>query len=376
VTSQADWLGVRRVLRGRRAELIQVALDLYPETARLGRTGFLMAPGWRPERPVELGAVDVVLTDAPAPAVTGTGAETLALRPLTGAGQQRYGAYHQAVGELDRPRLFENRVCYRLLDAGWDASGSGGGRLTLGQMRYFDMIDTGEALAHELALAATDGQQARSGTALRDRLALRALIPDPFDLRTYPLLLSISTLTLRRGDGGATFPLLRRGAGKVATGAGMLSVLPAGVFQPVQCTHSGPGDLDLWRNTMREYSEEFLGSPEHDGTVDYARDEPFRSLDAARRAGRIRVLCLGVGIDALSFQGDVITVAVFDGDVFDEIFGGIVAANEEGAVVGRGSDQFAFDGETIGRLLATEPLTPSGAACLTLAWEHRDSVLG
>lgn len=375
VTSQADWLGVRRVLRGRRAELIQVALDLYPEAARLGRTGFLMAPGWRAERPVDLEAVHVALTDTPAPSVSRTGAETLAMRPLSGAGQ-RYGSYHEAVDELDRPRLFENRVCYRLLDAGWGAGGTDGGRLALGQMRYFDMIDTGEALAHELALAAGDGHPGRAGgAALRDRLSYRALIPDPFDLRAYPLLLSISTLTLRRGPGGATFPMLRRGAGKVATGAGMLSVLPAGVFQPASGALGDPGDLDMWRNTMREYSEEFLGSPEHDGTVDYAREEPFRSLDAARRAGRIRVLCLGVGIDALSFQADVITVAVFDSDVFDQIFGGIVAANEEGAVVGAGSDQFAFDGETIGRLLATEPLTPSGAACLTLAWQHRDSVL-
>jgi hypothetical protein len=40
---------------------------------------------------------------------------------------------------------------------------------------------------------------------------------------------------------------------------------------------------------MREYSEEFLGNPEHDGSaaqmIEYDSVEPFRSLNAARRAG-------------------------------------------------------------------------------------------
>ena len=74
----------------------------------------------------------------------------------------------------------------------------------------------------------------------------------------------------------------------------MLSVMPTGVFQPASIlpTHDTP-DFDMWHNMMREYSEEFLGNPEHDGDgdpIDYARQEPFRSLDAARNAGKIRVL--------------------------------------------------------------------------------------
>jgi len=36
---------------------------------------------------------------------------------------------------------------------------------------------------------------------------------------------------------------------------------------------------------------------------------------------------------------------------------------------------FSFDGPTIERLLSTEPLAPSGAACLYLAWQHRSSIL-
>jgi hypothetical protein len=61
-------------------------------------------------------------------------------------------------------------------------------------------------------------------------------------------------------------------------------------------------DFDLWRNIMREYSEELLGNPEHDGDGDPVRydAEPFKSLDAARESGLVRVYCLGAALDALT----------------------------------------------------------------------------
>jgi hypothetical protein len=102
----------------------------------------------------------------------------------------------------------------------------------------------------------------------------------------------------------------------------MLSVIPTGVFQPASITPTHDAtDFSMWHNMMREYSEEFLGNPEHDGDgdpIDYVRQEPFRSLDAARNAGKVRIKCLGAGLDALNFVSDVLTVAVFDAEVFDE----------------------------------------------------------
>jgi hypothetical protein len=45
----------------------------------------------------------------------------------------------------------------------------------------------------------------------------------------------------------------------VAIAGGMLSVMPTGVFQPASITPThNSADFDLWRNMMREYSEEFL----------------------------------------------------------------------------------------------------------------------
>jgi transcriptional regulator with XRE-family HTH domain len=372
-----EWLDVRRRLNLNRARLTQVARELYPEEWQLGRTGILMPEAWRLDDPIDLTSIGLTWQGHADVSVTGQCEESKRLQPLVAPGW-RYHRYHRAMGDLDRPRLYENRVCFRLLDVAWPER-----QLTLGSMSYFDMIDVGEALAHELALVAvdTDGNVS-PGRASWGALPFRRLVRDPFDLAAYPLMLSISTLTVRQSRAGATFLLLRRNPAKVAIAGGMLSVMPTGVFQPASVIPDPTSpDFDLWRNMMREYSEEFVGNPEHTGDgppVDYENEEPFRTLDAARGAGAVRVYCLGMGIDALNYVGDVLTVAVFDADVFDHVFKGLVDQNDEGDVVGEDHErrQFTFDEETIGRLLATEPVASSGAACLSLASAHRSAILG
>ena len=378
--SQRQWVQERQILNRNRAALTQIALSLYPESTRLGRTGFLMRPDWKLDNPIDLADVGIELVHPPEPVVTGRHAETLRVRPLSATGKP-YESYHRAMRDLDRPRLFENRICYRLQDARF---GNDQGNLSLGYMRYFDMIDVGEALAHELAITALNenGTPTRKPPAnLWDELPFRRFVGDPFDLASYPLLFSISTLTIRRSRARNTFVLLRRGVEKVAIAGGMLSVMPTGVFQPASITPThDSADFDLWRNVMREYSEEFLGNPEHDGDgdpIDYENQEPFRSLNAARREGRIKVHYLGTGLDALNFVGDALTVAVFDAETFDDIFRDMVEINEEGTVArdGKTLENYVFDEATIERLLATEAIAPSGAACLTLASEKQDALI-
>ncbi len=328
-SSQREWLRTRRMLNQHRPELTQLAARLYPPTIRLADTGILTPEAWRLEKPIDLSAIELALREAPPPLVTGRHGETRPLRPLVAPGRH-YDKYHRAMRDL-------------------------------------------------LASIDRDGN-VREDRCSWERLPFRRLVRDPFDLQAYPLMLSISTLTIRRSRAGATFLLLRRGAGQVAIAGGMLSVMPTGVFQPASILPAPESpDFDLWRNMMREYSEEFLGNPEHDGSgdpIDYANEEPFRTLDAARRAGKIRVYCLGAGIDALNFVGDLFTVAIFDADVFDEVFDELVELNEEGTVTsGPDHQQFAFEDSTIHDLLTTEPMAPSGAACLHLAWQHQALLL-
>ncbi len=378
--SQREWVRERQLLNRNRAPLTQIALSLYPESIRLGRTGFLMREDWKVDHPVDLDQAGIELIHPPDPVVTGRHEETLRVRPLSSTGKP-YESYHRAMRDLDRPRLFENRICYRLLDARF---GQDQGNLSLGYMRYFDMIDLGEALAHELAVHALskDGTLTRKPPQiLWEELPFRGFAGDPFDLASYPLLFSISTLTIRRSRARNTFVLLRRGVENVAIAGGMLSVMPTGVFQPasIMPTHNDD-DFNLWHNMMREYSEEFLGNPEHDGDgdpIDYENQEPFRSLSAARREGRIKVHYLGTGLDALNFVGDALTVAVFDAETFDDIFRDMVETNEEGTIAkdGKTLENYVFDDATIECLLTEEAVAPSGAACLTLARQHRAALL-
>jgi len=240
VSSQRQWLRTRRMLNQHRPVLTQLAARLYPSSIRLADTGILTPKEWRLDEPVDLSAIDLTLREAPPPLVTGRHEETRPLRPLVAPGRH-YDKYHRAMRDLDRPRLFENRVCYRLFGIEWPRFTVEGG-LTVGYMRYFDMIDVGEALAHEIALASIDRDgNLRGGRCSWDRLPFRRLVADPFDLQAYPLMLSISTLTIRRSRAGATFLLLRRGAGQVAIAGGMLSVMPTGVFQPASILINPPG---------------------------------------------------------------------------------------------------------------------------------------
>jgi hypothetical protein len=112
---------------------------------------------------------------------------------------------------------------------------------------------------------------------------------------------------------------------------------------------------------VREYAEEFLGAGEDYGEG-FVQDEwPFhRTLTTARAQGHMRAFFLGLGVDPLTFALDLLTVVVIDAALFTDLFGGLVAVNDEGEV-----SMAAFDG-TLPR-----PMQPAGAAALNLARRHR-----
>jgi hypothetical protein len=143
IRSQREWLRIRQALNRHRSDLTRLATQLYSPEVRVGDTGLLVPEDWRLAKPIPLDSIELVWTQAPAPVITGHHEETRPLRPLTSP-QRRYDRYHKAMRDLDRPRLFENRVCYRLLGVermpAHDAA-----TLAFGHMRYFHMIDVGEA---------------------------------------------------------------------------------------------------------------------------------------------------------------------------------------------------------------------------------------
>jgi len=380
--SPEHWRAARAGLNQRRHLLTQAAARLYPDAARVGTTALLCRPEWIPSRPLGLGEMKLAWAEHPPPAaVTGAEPASARVRPLRADGS-RYPGYADAIAALDPPALFDNRPSYRLLAA---RLAGGAGRMDLSLGRYFDGVNVNEALAHEFAGAWPDAP----GPAAAGGLPFRELAGDPCDLSRRSAMCAITTLTLRRtAAGGASFLLHWRDPAQVTHAGGLYQVMPVGIFQPADGNPSSVrGDLSLWRSMAREFSEELLGTPEDyrelGSPLDYGRWPFYRELAAAREAGKLGVACVGLGVDPLTFAADILTVAVFDGDVFDRLFADLVAANAEGKVIGPsaaaapGVPGIPFTGEAIRRLAdGSGSMQAAGAAVLQLAWQHRRSLLG
>jgi transcriptional regulator with XRE-family HTH domain len=381
---QARWRQERRWLNRHRSELARLAVELYPAERRVPDTTLIAGPGWIPDEPAELRSLRLTLDEQPhAVAIDGCEAETLPTRPLYALGQW-FDSYTSAIRHLDPPRLFESRPSYRLL-----GEQLGTRTLHFGLAAYFDKLDVSEALGHELAIACLRRNSGLSDSAepLRDALPFRTLIGDPFDFARRAIIPAVTTLTirLRRYPAEPSFLLHWRDPAKVATAAGVYDVIPAGEFQPASVAlWDRRNDFDLWRNIVREYSEELLGTPEHDGTrskpIDYDAWPLYRELEDAQAAGALVPFVFGLGLDALTLAATILTVVVIDDDVFTRAFGSATRFNEEGEIVvigdGRATEGVPFTQESVRRLLSCEPMASPGAACLALAWRHRNRILG
>ncbi len=381
--SQRDWRMVRQYLDlHRRALSVEAATGYNGDVVRVWPSPLIARPDWLLDVPRPFDGIALTwVAHPPPPAIIGTEPESAGTRPLAATGN-KYERYSRAMRDLAPPALFENRPGYRLVDVTWSGPD---GDLAFGYTSYFEsVIDVSTALAHEFAAAALAGSTNRADMSA-GALPLRTLVGDPFDLTRRALLPSINTLTIRRGRHGASLLLHYRDPTAVATASSLYHVMPAGVFQPSSIApwHQA-NDFSLWRSSLREFAEEFLNVEEADGStaepIDYDTAEPFRSMEAARHAGQFRMYCLGIAIDPLTLCGEILSVAVVDGEAFDEIFAGLALTNQEGSVVTAHPQHPAagipFTDEHVRRLLDREPLAGPAAALLHLAWQHRDLFMG
>ena len=378
--SRLRWRNERRWLNQHRCELERLVVRLYPAEYQVPGTALLARPEWLMAEPVELGSLTLRLDEGPQTAgVCGSESESEITRPLRTVGL-RFERYSSAMKHLSPPALFESRPSYRLLDASLASR-----RLEFGLAAYFDKIDVCEALAHEVAAVCLAEGLPGSVQRLGGRLPFRELVGDPFDPQSRAIIPGVATLTirLRRYPAEPTFLLHWRDPAKVATAGGTYGVIPTGEFQPSSVAlWDRCNDFDLWRNMVREYSEELLGEPEHDGTrsqpIDYPQWALYQRLQAARADGSASAFFLGLGLNALTLAATILTVVVLDDDVFTEVFGRAVRFNEEGEIVavggGTSTEGVPFNEAAVRRMLETEPMTSSGAACLAMAWKHRTAL--
>jgi transcriptional regulator with XRE-family HTH domain len=380
--SRMEWRRQRRWLNNHRSELAQLAVGLYPAEQRVPRTPLIAPAEWLPAAPIELGAISLDLDERPQrTAVDGSEPESKPTRPLRSV-TARFDHYTSAVKHLDPPQLFDSRPSYRLLGGSLAAR-----RLDFGLAAYFDKLDISEAVGHELAAACmADPTLMASSRQLRGRLPFRDRIGDPFDSRRRAIIPAITTLTirLRRYPAEPSFLLHWRDSAKVATAGGIYDVVPAGEFQPSSVAlWDRRNDFSIWRNIVREYSEELLGTPEHDGTrsqpIDYPSWPLYGLLEQGFETGAVSAHLLGIGLDALTLAATILTVVVIDDDVFGHAFGSVVRYNDEGEIVGIADDAaegIPFTKAAVDRMLSSEPMASPGAACLALAWKHRGALLG
>jgi hypothetical protein len=370
--SERDWLTARAYLTEHRYELAVDAAEEFPPASRVAGTPLLAAPRWLPPAPIPLRDIGLEFRDgAPAAAQLEVPPALLPQR----ADGTRYRRYCEAMSELAAPLVFENRATYRLTDADLTQLTPGRTpRLAFADGRYFDGIDTGEAAAHEYAAARLRGPASgRPAAGLRERFA------DPCDLQRRPANLAISTLTLRldRSAGRASFLLHWRDPAKVGHAGGLYQVVPVGVFQPSgEAAWNRRHDFSLWRCMIREFAEELGGRSEDYGSdrapVEYESWPFARQLTGALDRGQVRVWCLGLGTDPLTYATDLLAVAVIDSDAFDVLFGVTRRHNAEGTILAARD----FAARVIERSVTGEPVQAAGAALLRLAWRHRETLLG
>jgi hypothetical protein len=330
-------------------ELRSVAWSASLPEWRSSEFMMLTQPGWIMRRPKDLECIAIDFTRNSLVS-SREGRKRFDLR--VGIDRARY-TYSKALTARSA-KLF-NGIVYRPLHIQTTRRGL---RISFTQGNYFDYLDSGEVLAYELGdRLLRHKRRPAAGTRRRS-------IADPFDLTSRPTSLGINTLTVRLDPSGHhSFYMHKRSGSIVVNEFGLVHVIPAGEFTPSNVSLEAViDDFSIWRNIMREYAEEFLGIEESYGRagkpLDYESDSPYRELSDA--------------IDPLYFKPELLTICIFQAEVFDAIFASITSDNEEGVLlVGPNRRGIPFTASNIKLYADNKETAMAGAMCLKLAWRHR-----
>ncbi|MFJ8962875.1 hypothetical protein ACIRG5_26150 [Lentzea sp. NPDC102401] len=260
--------------------------------------------------------------------------------------------YSDAIVDIAKMTHFTNGQIYRPTSI--DVND---GALSLGFhiAKYFDYLDTSEVLAYK--------ELEEHGHS-----KYRKELTNPFELMNRVASLGVLTLTIVKGAEDCMFLMHKRSA-NVVLASNLYHVVPAGEFTPSDISFTAVrNDFNLRKNIFREYAEEFLNHKDAQGDgarmIDYDNSEPYRSLKAACNSGNLTISAFGVGLDPLSLKPEILTVAVFDAETFDEIFPDI-EENYEGIIIFE-----PFDEETVAEYTESPNVRSGAKACLKLARQN------
>lgn len=361
-TSIAHFLRARKQVKDTREVLRRNASNLRRQgSAHLTSNDeipLLVRQSWLPSKPIPLENIELQFKPDPGVKIG------LYPRKLPRYGGKKYTKYSDAITDLDKPKVFDNRSQYRLIQIA-DT------KLSFSEKKYsyFDKIEYGEYLMLELS----QDNLSKWGVFRRsNRKRLLKRLQQPAD---YIVLAGISTLTMIHDGTDLRIIMHLRGKSETAYAMGTFHVIPAGEFQPsCLAPNSFKEDFNLWKNIMREYAEELLCMDEYSGNstipINY-NVKPFTSLERERAANNIKAFYLGTGLDPITFQGEILTAVVFKEETFNKIFQNVCTENSEGKIItdkykwGRQFTQEEYDSYRDANIHAT------GETILNIAWKNR-----
>jgi hypothetical protein len=399
----------RELVENYRGFLVNLAMEYYKKYVGKGeRIRFLkvngleipliVPEGWMLERPVELSDVKLVWDD-----------EVPRL-------EWRWDGFADFLRSIGK-RIINNPI-YRLVDIGVDGERL---RLNFTSGWYEDYIETCEALVWELAREVVRKRRYSlwwemfkhwRGVFPYKTFLRRKILDFDFeefmdlryrsmvgltDFRSRCAAVGINTLTvisLRDVGKSARFNLgnrlmmfIHHRGRDVAEAAGMVHVIPAGIFQPLSRFDSYRHlEFSMERNVMREFGEELLDKEVYIGleganhpNAPFEKDVELKRLYSLFRKKAVKLFFFGVGIDPLTTKPEVLTLALVDGDaLFAKIprLKSYVEANWEG----RNVSQVPFTRENIEglireNLIRKPEMLPAGAGCLALAYKYFDEIM-
>lgn|GEM_PF-1345018 len=387
--SKEKYLRCRKYLKTNRSQLSYIAAEKYQRyiTENLP---LVTGENWIPDEPVPLNKV-VLTTSQDHWNTNGDSDEDvrystfyqLWYMPFVSC-LRKAENYSEAIGALDKPKIFKNRKHFRLISVYINADVF---RLTFGLSSYFKYIDTCEVLCYESAVK----ELAKGSWKLILNVLSKRRSLTPFSFDKMHSNAGINTLTLIRAGGALYFYMHTRSKNEIGSAMGQNHVVPAGEFQPASDNLTAKAldaDFNILHNILREYAEEFLGMEEYEGkdgiSIDYENDPPFDVFKEGLDSKRIRPFFLGLGIDPLSFKTEILTVCVFDEEIFRTIFKNngseyrLQSEIEFGKLIAEGKRELngmLFNEDNVGIFHKGNTL-PAGVACLKLAWKFRDQLMG
>lgn len=235
---------------------------------------------------------------------------------------------------------------------------------------YFNYINTCELLAYEFCkevMKTVKEDVEFSANSVRDRtkLRLRSRI-DPFDFTNRSTATGINTILIVLDSEHSSKFYLHERSTKLAEAMNMVSVVPAGTFQPrhkYDAYHSQ--DFDLYTNLVREFAEELLGEKEFRNLstelTDIFQMETLKKINFFVKKGLIKVYYLGIGLDCLTTKPEILTALVLEREIVDTFLWREFMDCFEGKCF-----QVEFSSEQVRRFVEHDKIAPAGAACLLL----------